>query len=158
MIHNIILQNVILKRKVLLDQFASGLEILGFRDAVQSHSELFHELFVKSKSVNPEQVLGILDYPVDLNPAETLVRGYFEEYVRSASPEKIGSFPTFITGAPVLPQFGFGKITIDFDNSPTSVYAPTCLRTLTFPSCFTNEKVFFNAVDAIIYGKKCSCI
>ena len=62
----------------MLDQFASGLEILDFRDTVQSHSELFRELFVISKLVSPEQVLGILDYPVDLNPIEILVRGYFE--------------------------------------------------------------------------------
>ena len=73
------MQDVSLKRKVLLDQFASGLEIKGFCDAMQSHSELFGELFVKSKSVSPEQVLGILDYPVDMNPEETLVRGCFEE-------------------------------------------------------------------------------
>ena len=131
------MQDVILKRKVLLDQFASGLEILRFHDAMQSHSGLFRELFFKSKLVSPEQVLGILDYPVDLNPVETLVRGYFDKYVRSASPEKIGSFLTFKTGA----HFGFGKITIDFDNSATSMYASTCLRTLTFPTCFTNEKV-----------------
>ena len=91
-IHNIILQDVILKQKVLLDQFASDLEILRFRDAVQSHSELFCEIFVISKSVSPEKVLGILDYPVDFNAVETLVREYFEEYVRTASSEKIGSF------------------------------------------------------------------
>ena len=125
---------------------------------MQCHSRLFRELFVKSKLVRREQVLGILDYPVHLKPVETIVRGYFEEYIRSSSPEEIGSFLTFTTGAPVLPQFGFGKITIDFDNSATLVYASTCLRTLTFPTCFTNEKVFFDAMDAIIYGKKFSCI
>ena len=59
------MQDVILKRNVLLDQFASELEMSGFRDAMHSHSELFRELFVKSKSVSPEQVLGILDYPMD---------------------------------------------------------------------------------------------
>ena len=95
-------------------------------------------------------MLGILDFPVDLNPVEILVREYFEEYIRSASPERIGSFLTFTTGALVQQQFGFGKITIDFDNSATSVYAST----LTFPTCFTNEKVFFDAIDAIIYRKK----
>ena len=78
----------------MLDQFASGLEILDFRNAVQSHSELFREFFVISKLVSPEQVFGILDYPVNLNPVGTLVRRYFEEYVRSASQEKIGSFLT----------------------------------------------------------------
>ena len=103
-------------------------------------------------------MLGILDYPVELNPLETLVRGYFEEYVRSTSPEKIGSLLRFIIGAPVPPQFGFGKITIDFDNSATSVYASACLRILTFPTCFTNGKIFFNAMDAIIYVKKFLCI
>lgn len=152
------MQDIILRGKVLLDQFASGLEILSFRDAMQSHSGLFHELFVESKLVSPEQVLGILDFPVDLNPVEILVREYFEEYIRSASPERIGSFLTFTTGALVQQQFGFGKITIDFDNSATSVYASTCLRILTFRTCFTNEKVFFDAMDAIIYGKTFSCI
>ena len=92
------MQDVILREKVLLDQFASGLEILGFRDAMQSHSGLFRELFVKSKLVSPEQVLGILNYPVNLNLGETTVRVYFEEYIRSSSPEKIESFLTFTTG------------------------------------------------------------
>ena len=86
------------------------------------------------------------------------MRAYIEEYVRSASPEKIGSFLTFTTGAPVLLQFGFKRIIIDFDNSATSVYASACFRAITFLTCFTNEKVFFDAMDAIIYGKIFSCI
>ena len=65
---------------------------------------------------------------MNLNGVETLVRKCFEKSVRSASPEKIESFLTFTTGASVLTQFGFRKITADFDNSATSVYVSTCLR------------------------------
>ena len=59
------------------------------------------------------------------------------------------NFVFFATGSTSLPTFGLAKIKIKFDNTP-SIFASTCLLSLTLPNHFESEEAFSLLLKAVI--------
>ena len=57
-----IVYNVLHKRKVFLDAFVEGLELFHIGSAIRAFPSLFEELFVASGSCCPADVLSILNF------------------------------------------------------------------------------------------------
>ena len=66
-IQNLIVHDVIGRRKTLLDQFSKGLDALGFRSSMKQNSFLFEELFVAKNILTTEKVKESLKFPKALN-------------------------------------------------------------------------------------------
>ena len=59
---DLIIHNVIDRRKIALDQLANGLEILGFRDEIKQHIDHFEELFVVKEKLTATTVLNTFEF------------------------------------------------------------------------------------------------
>lgn len=144
-----IVHDAIGKPKIVLDQLREGLQTLGFGDRLKQHHEIFQELFVAgNKEIKGDQVKMILAFPADMSDDEKKTKLFLEEFIASATPQALKEFLTFATGAPCLPEFGLGTITIEFSDVP-SVFASTCLKKLTFPKKFPDKDMFAAAVQAV---------
>ena len=50
-VQNLLIHDVIGRRKILLDQMASGLKNFGFHDLMKKHSSVLEELFVRTTNI-----------------------------------------------------------------------------------------------------------
>lgn len=66
---------------------------------------------------------------------------------------------TIATGCPFLPNFGFGKIHIKFEDV-TSIFASTCLQSITFPNMSIDEELFLSLFPSVLSagGKSFNCL
>ena len=65
-LQSIILYEILLKRKLIIDQLAEGLESLGFRDLMVAFPDAFEPLFVAAvsgNSVTADQILEMITPP-----------------------------------------------------------------------------------------------
>ena len=96
-----------------------------------------------------EDVIRVLDFPKTVNADEAIIENYLVEFLQIASLETMKQFLVFATGAPCLPNFGLGKIEIKYDNV-TSIFASTCLKSITFPQKFPDKVTFSCSVEAVL--------
>lgn len=104
------------KRKTVLDQLATGLEILGFQNKIKQNPEIFEELFVHNKNVlNGKKVCNVLEFVTSSDYVS--IKEYLEHFLMNATKDVLEKILAFATGAPCLPSFGLGKITIKISES-----------------------------------------
>ena len=149
-IQHLLSQDIIIKRKPLLDHFSSGLEILGFDNAVQSDPETFRDLFVLNSSLNAQTVMQSIEFE---ETEFVNVHRYFEQYILSSNKATLKSFLTFVTGSPVLPKFGFSKIKVEVEKNTSSISSSTYLNSLSVPAAFANQEQFNESLNAVITEK-----
>ena len=161
-IQGIVVHDVLGRPKIVLDQLRQGLNTLGFGDKMVQHPDLFEELFMKNhKEIQAQDVLDVFEFPLTMSSDETNTKNYLTSYLNKATPEAIKKFLVFSTGCPMLPKFGFGRIVIEFENLP-SIFASTCLQTVTFPCMFPDEKFFISSFTAVLNtsgtGRSFNCV
>ena len=66
----------------------------------------------------------------------------------SATPDILKAFLTFVTGAPCLPEFGLGRIRIEFEDAG-SIFSSTCTKNVTLPRNFPDKDTFLAALQAV---------
>ena len=140
----------IIKRKPLLDHFSSGLEILGFGNAIKSDLEI-----CVNSSLDAQTVIQSIEYE---ETEFVNVHRCFEQYILSSNEATLKTFLTFVTGSPVLPKFGFGKIKVEVEKNTSSIFSSTCLNSLSVPATFANQEQFNESLNAVITEKTCNSI
>lgn len=98
MLRNVIMHDVIGKRKTVLDQFISGLKMLDFHKEMKKHPRLFECLFVHSTSaLNAQKVLNVLLFEED---QDNNTKNFLKHYITQSSSEKLEIFLEYTTGSP----------------------------------------------------------
>jgi len=149
-IQSIIIHDVIARPKIVLDQLRDGLGTLGFGEQMKKFPELFQKLFVPTDTeLTGADVINVLKFPASLSEERTTTKQHLREYLQTAKAKTLQNFLIFATGSPCLPNFGLGKIGVEFDNVP-SIYASTCLQKVTLPKSFPDKATFMASMDAAI--------
>ena len=159
-IQNVIFHDVIGRPKIILDQLREGLGTLGFGAKMKQCPDLFQELFVyKDNKLTDGDVIGTLKFPTAMSMDESTTKGYLIESVKNAPQETLIKFLLFTTGSPRLPNFGLGRIKNKFE-SESSIFALTCLQSLTLPPTFSDKSTFFSSMEAVLStaSKSFNCV
>ena len=158
-IQNLIIHNVIDRRKIALDQLANGLEILGFRDDMKQHIDHVEELFVVKEKLTATNVLNTLGFQDKLNADEEKTKQFLLGYLENSSDEQLKIFLVLSTGAPVILVFRTGKIEINFDTT-TSIFASTYMKSVIIPKDFSDKEIFEYCFEAVLTNapKKFNCV
>ena len=134
----------------MLDHFSSGLEILGFGNAIQSDPETFRDLFVLNSILDAQTVMQ----PIEFEETEFVnVHRYFEQYILLSNEATLKTFLTFVTGSPVLPKFGFSKIKVEVEKNTSSISSSSYLNSLSVTATLANQEQFNESINAVITEK-----
>ena len=148
-IQSLIVHDAIGKPKILLDQLREGLQTLGFGSRMKVYPELFKELFVAGeKEMKGSDIKEILMFPSEMSDAEKTIMEHMNEFIVGATPDILKAFLTFATGAPCLPEFGLGRIRIEFEVAG-SIFSSTCTKNVTLPRSFPDKDTFLAALQAV---------
>ena len=147
-IQGIIIHDVISRPKIVLNQLREGLAVLGFRAKMTENPDMFEKLFVPSSDtmLSATQLVDALQFPTEMSEDDKTVANYLKQYVHMADIHMLENFVLFVTG---LPNFGLSKIKVKFDNV-SSIFASTCLLSLTLPNDFESEESFSATLSAVI--------
>ena len=149
-IQSIIIHDVIGRPKIVLDQLRDGLGALGFGARMKDFPDLFQKLFVPGETeLKSVDVINVLNFPASLSEEEETTKNHLLGFLQKAEAKILQDFLVFTTGAPCLPNFGLGKIDVKFDSDP-SIFASTCLQSLTLPKSFPDEATFALTMKATI--------
>ena len=80
--HAVLQQESLFKRSFLLDQFEEGLKV-KLLPLTKAFPDLFQELFTFTGSVDPEDVLSVIECD-EVKPADTVIMGHLERFIRNA--------------------------------------------------------------------------
>ena len=154
-IQGIIIHDVISRPKIVLDQLREGLSVLGFCDKMKEYPEMFEELFVpcSESHLSATQLIDMLQFPSDMSEDDKTVEMYLKQFLLNADIKTIENFIFFVTGSTSLRSFGISKIKVKFDDT-SSIFASTCLLSLTLPNHFENEESFTFLLKAVIGSAK----
>ena len=158
-IQSIIIHDVIGRPKIVLDQLRDGLATFGFGTKMK-FPDLFQQLFVPGEAeLKGAHVITLLNFPPSLSEDETTTKGYLLEFLKKAEAKMLQEFLVFTTGAPCLPNFGYGKIDVKFGSDPL-IFASTCLQSLTLPKNFPDKTTFSSSIKASINttGRSFNCV
>lgn len=79
---------------------------------------------------------------------ESSVKESFEEHLKTTTSEKLKDLLIFAAGAPCVPDFGLGKINVEFTHD-SSTSSSTCLKKVTFPRKFPDNDTSLAAIHAV---------
>ena len=148
-IQSLIVHDTLGKPKILLDQLREGLQTLGFESRMQLYPEIFKELFVEGeKQLQGSGVKDILMFPSEASDEQKTILEYTTEFIVAVTPMVLKAFLTFSIGAPCLPDYGLGRIRIEFD-VVESIFSSTCLGKVTFPKNFPDKATFLSTLEAV---------
>ena len=92
-IQGLIIHDVIGRPKIILDQLAEGLNTLGFRTAMKEYPALLEALFVpSSEKMNADSVIGVLQFPKDMDDNESTVAGFIHTFIKNAEVDTLEKF------------------------------------------------------------------
>ena len=91
----------------------------------------------------------MLEFPAEICENDKIVANYLTQFLHNAEVEMLENFVFFGTGSTSVPTFGLAKIKIKFDNTP-SIFASTCLLSLTLPNHFESKEAFSLSLKAVI--------
>lgn len=155
-----VVHDVLAQRKIVLDQLRQGLQILGFGKKMSQHPNLFEELFLaRLEDFTAQEVLDVLDFQVT-NKDEEETKTFVMSWIRKETNAILKKFLVFSTGSPRLPNFGLGRIDIKFEADVSSIFASTCVNSVTFPSKFPNEELLVSSLNSVLdsTGRSFNCI
>ena len=154
-IQGIIIHDVISRPKIVLNQLGEGLAVLGFRAKMAEYPEMFEKLFVPSSDsrLSAAQLIDALQFPSEMSDDDRNVANYLKQYLHKADIQMLENFVFFVTGSSGLPNFGLSRISVKFDNVP-SIFASTCLLSVTLPNHFESEESFSLLLNAVIGSAK----
>ena len=153
-IQGIIIHDVISRPKIVLNQLGEGLAVLGFRAKMTEYPEMFEKLFVPSSDsrLSASQLIDALQFPSEMDDDRN-VANYLKQYLHKADIQMLENSVFFVTDSSGLPNFGLSRISVEFDNVP-SIFASTCLLSVTLPNHFEREESFSLLLNAVIGSAK----
>jgi len=149
---SLMLHNILVRKKSILDQFRGGLSILGLLDEIESCPQLFEDCFVHKDEVSNESVAGCLHFTANEDEGAGRVFQMLQTFIRNSSPDDLDNFLRFVTGSRssgtcILPR----RITVSCAAS-NSIFASTCLLDLKLPNHFDSYKDFESSIRSVIKG------
>ena len=95
-IQGIIIQDVISRPKIVLDQLGEGLTVLGFRAQMAEYPEIFEKLFVPSSDtcsrLSAAQLINALQFPSEMSDDDRTVANYLKQYLNKADIQMVENF------------------------------------------------------------------
>ena len=151
-LQSLMLHNILVKKKAILDQFRKGLSILGLLDEIQRKPEMFEECFVYQGIVSNDSVASSLHFPASEDKNAQRVFQLLQTFIKNCNADGLDDFLRFVTGTrcsakSILPR----RITVSCE-STNSIFASTCLLELKLPNHFRNYAEFEAAMHTVIGG------
>ena len=151
-LQSLMFDNILVKKKAILDQFRKGLSILGLLDEIQRKPEMFEENFVYQGIVSNDSVASSLDFPSSEDKNAQRVYRLLQTFIKNCNADGLDDFLRFVTGTrcsakSILPR----RITVSCE-SANSIFASTCLLELKLPNHFRNYAEFEAAMHSVIGG------
>ena len=87
-------------------------------------------------------------FPSEVSDAEKNIMQHMTEFILGATPNVLKAFLTFATGVPCSPEFGLGRIRIEFDDAD-SFFLSTCTKTVTLPRNFPDKDTFLVVLQGV---------
>ena len=85
-VHCIVLNEALNKRRIYLDAIATGLEVHGVKTLLSHFPELLKQLFVSSTKLEPNDVMKLLlSSSITMDESQTRVWGYLQEFIEGCS-------------------------------------------------------------------------
>ena len=101
-----------------------------------------------TKEMKGSDIKEILMFPSEMSDAEKTIMEHMTEFIVGATPDILKAFLTFATGAPCLPEFGLGRIRIEFEDAG-SIFSSTCTKNVTLARNFPDKETFLAALQAV---------
>ena len=130
---NLIVYDVLGKRKISYDQIRKGLKNLGVLNQLERNPDLFSELFVTKEKLTSEEVMKVLKFDNDVSEKN---KEFLNRFLQKCSESKLQEFLLFVTASKQLPLVS--KITVKEDNS-NALFGHTCVFTIVLASFSTYE-------------------
>ena len=151
-LQSLMLHNILVKKKAILDQFRKGLPILGLLDEIQREPEMFEECFLYQGIVSNDSVASSRPFPASEDKNAQRVFQLLQTFIKNCNANGLDDCLRFVTGTrcsakTFLPR----RITVSCENT-NSIFASTCLLELKLPNHFRNYAEFEAAMHSVIGG------
>ena len=99
-LQSLIIYDILVKRKSILDQFRKGLSTLGFLAEMEHNPSLFEEFFVHQGVLSNDFVISCLHFQEsrDLETSGDRVYQMLQTFLRNLSLDDLKNFLKFVTG------------------------------------------------------------
>ena len=153
-LQSLILHDILVKRKSILDQFRKGLSTLGLLAEIEHNPSLFEELFVHQGGLSNDFVLNCLHFPDSCkqNASDDRVYQMLQTFIRNLSVDELKNFLKFVTGTSEVSMSTLPHRILVSCHSADSIFASTCLLELKLPNYFQNYTAFDSAMRTVIEG------
>ncbi|XP_078000538.1 tenascin-N-like [Glandiceps talaboti] len=161
-IQDILLYNVIRKRKAELVQFRSGMNCLSITKLLQQNEKITDLIFPKQEEAKPRfcSVCPLLKFGQGQTKCQTDTKKYFLKYLQECERRQEGidvdhkrvtlaKVLQFITGCTVLPPKSYGRILVEYQAKGLPK-TNTCFKEIFIPTSYVNYNDFRNAMDYAI--------
>lgn len=155
-LQSLMLHDILVKRKSILDQFRKGLNTLGLLAEIEKNPSLFEECFVHQGGLSNDFVASCLHFhdpdPCDQDASDDRVYQMLQTFVRNLSVDDLDNFLKFITGTSTISMATLPhRISVSCHNGD-SIFASTCSLELKLPNRFVNYAAFDVAMRSVIEG------
>lgn len=152
-LQSLMVHDILVKRKSILDQFRKGLSTLGLLMEMEKNPQLFEECFIHKGKVTQESVANCLHFDDCEDVDSERVFQMLQSFVRNASVQDLEDLLKFITGShtstsATLPH----SVSVSCHDSD-SFFASCCLLQLKLPKYFTRYAEFEVALRVVLEGK-----
>ena len=153
-LQSLMLFDILVKRKSILDQFRKGLLTLGLLPEIEHNPSLFEECFVYQGGLSNDFVTSCLYFQGtgDQDAGTEQVFEMLRSFVRNASVADLKNFLKFVTGMPTVSMATLPhRISVSCHDS-NSIFASTCSLELKLPKSFNSYAAFDVAMKSVIEG------
>ena len=155
-LQSLMIHDILVKRKSILDQFRKGLSTLGFLAEIEHNllPSLFEEFFVHQGVLSNDFVISCLHFQEsrDLETSGDRVYQMLQTFLRNLSLDGLKNFLKFVTGTSEVSMSNLPHRISVSCHSGDSIFASTCLLELKLPNHFQNYTAFDLAIRTVIEG------
>ena len=131
-LQSLIVHDIILKRKVSLDDLRKGMELNGFLSLVRKNPTLGRQMLtytINMDKITPQSLLQNVEFCVDVNMEEKTT---FSDTIMRMKENDLENLIQFVTGARDLSLLGRTKIQVEVKDQ-AGVFASSCTFKLILP-------------------------
>lgn len=153
-LQSLMLHDILVKRKSILDQFRKGLSTLDVLAEIEHNPSLFEEFFVHQGGLSNDFVLNCLHFQDSCkqNVIDDRVYQMLQTFVKNLSVDELRNFLKFVTGTSEISMSTLPHRISVSCYSGDSIFASTCLLESQLPNHFSNFASFDSAMRTVIEG------
>ena len=154
-LQSLMLHDILVKRKSILDQLRKGLSTLGVLAEIEYNPSLFEQFFVNQGGLSTDFVLNCLHFQ-DSCQRNVIDDGVYQmlqtAFVKSLSVVEVKNFLKFVTGTSEVSMSTLPHCISVSCYSGDFIFVSTCLLELKLPNHFPNHSSFDSAMRTVIEG------